>query len=332
MQVRGDQPKRATGEPIPKGSGGDRLSDTKVDVFVHCQGAQPQVVEGVPGEKIRDVLLRVEIAADDSGFLLFLGESDGASAHAPVDPNSRLESLDGPHRHIHCYRCSEVAVDVNFGGGTEQIKVSPATTIATVTSWARQKFNLDDPAASEYQLRFCGADDRQPRPDEYLGELDKGNCALCFNLVKELVSSGVTPVASPDARLFEADLRSARFRNAVVNGWWDLAGSDIADIAWASASVLDCRGRPHGCARSFFSVDRPRGLSSQRTNRHVLGPGYQVDARVRQAPERAAWEPLRESIPHRLGERPRLLPSLRPRRRKRASELAAEIPEFGVER
>ena len=166
------------------------MTDTKIDVFVHCQGTKPQVVEGTPGEKIRDVLARAEITVHDNGFLVFLGESDGRSPHAPVDPNGALESLDGTHRHIHCYPCSEVAVEVHFGGGTEHLKVSPATTIATVTSWTRQKFNLDAPAASEYQLRFCGADDRQPRPDEYLGELDKGNCALCFNLVKELVPQG----------------------------------------------------------------------------------------------------------------------------------------------
>lgn len=166
------------------------MSDAKVEVFVHCQGAKPQVVEGAPDEKIRDVLLRAGITVHGNGLLVFLGESDGTSAHAPVDPNAGLESLDGSQRHIHCYPCSEIAVEVHFGGGTEQLKVSPATTLATVTSWARQKFNLDAPAASEYQLRFCGADDRQPRPDEYVGELEKGNCALCFNLVKELVPQG----------------------------------------------------------------------------------------------------------------------------------------------
>ena len=165
------------------------MSDTKVEMFVHCRGVKPQVVEAAPGDKIRDVLLRAEITDHDNGSLVFLGESDGRSPHAPVDLNAGLESQDGLHRHIHCYPCSEVAVEVHFGGGTEHIKLSPATSISTVASWARQKFSLDAPAASEYQLRFCG-EDRQPRPDEYLGELEKGNCALCFNLVKELVPQG----------------------------------------------------------------------------------------------------------------------------------------------
>ena len=169
------------------------MSDTKVDVFVHCQGEKPQVVESAPGEKIRDVLLRAKIAVQDNNFLVFLGESGGSSPHAPVDPDAALGSLTGSHRHLHCYRCSEIAVEVHFGGGTEQLKVSPATPVATVASWARQKFNLDPPAASEYQLRFCGPDDKQPGPDEYLGEIEKGNCAVCFNLVKELVPQGSRP-------------------------------------------------------------------------------------------------------------------------------------------
>ena len=171
------------------------------ELFVHCQDAKPQVIHADGDERLRDVLVRAGVIQEGKhDLLIFVSESDaellkssdtkdGIDNHDPVDANLPIEKLRTQQRHIHCYGCRHVAVDVNFGGQTEQWKFSPATTVGVVTRWARRKLRIDAAAAADYILRVCRTDE-QPRSDKYLGELVSATCSLCFDLVKEVTPQG----------------------------------------------------------------------------------------------------------------------------------------------
>ena len=172
------------------------------ELFLHCPNAKPQIIQAPLDEMLLDVLVRAgAVEKGQTDPLVFVGESDEAirepdaacdcaKQHGPVDTALPIRDLDPELHHLHCYSCSEVAVDVNFLDRTERRKFSPVTTVAVVTTWACTKLGLDDAAAADYVLRLCGTV-QQPRPDKYLGELAtiKG-CSLCFDLVKEITPQG----------------------------------------------------------------------------------------------------------------------------------------------
>ena len=175
-----------------------------IEFFIHREGAKPVVFKASSEELLRDVLVRAGAipAADTGATLIFVGESDealhepldvedGADRHSPVEPNLSLHAAGvHPHDHVHCHRCRQIAVDVNFGGQTKHRRFSPATTVAVVTEWARKKFRLDPVAAAEYVLQSCQSTER-PRQDKHLGELVAApKCAICFDLVKEVTPQG----------------------------------------------------------------------------------------------------------------------------------------------
>ena len=82
---------------------------------------------------------------------------------------------------------------------------------------------------------------------------------------------------SPDARTFESDVRSARFRNAVVNGWWDLANPDTAGTVWPARVLwISAAGRPGAPDRFFLKID----LTGYRAN----------------APTGTFWDPSAQSM------------------------------------
>ena len=178
------------------------MTTTLRELFLHCPDAKPQIIQVALDEKLLDVLVRDgAVHAGQTDILVFVGESDEAlrepdaaedraTQHGPVDTALPIRDLDPKHKHLHCYSCSEVAVDVNFLDRTERRKFSPVTTVGVVTTWACTKLRLDDAAAADCVLRICGTVE-QPRPDKYLGELAKiKGCSLCFDLVKELTPQG----------------------------------------------------------------------------------------------------------------------------------------------
>jgi hypothetical protein len=179
------------------------MAGQELELFVHVQGAKPQVVVASSGDTLRDVLTRAGVIKEGQhDILVFVGESgealgeaddveDGADQQAPVDLSLTLEKLDvGKHRHVHIHRCRHVAVEVNFGGKTKRRKFAPAATIGVVTQWARKKLDLDPAAAAEYVLRLCNSTEH-PRADVPLGDLVQApKCSICFDLVKEVTPQG----------------------------------------------------------------------------------------------------------------------------------------------
>lgn len=173
-----------------------------VELFVHGKG-RSQVVQASPAEKLREVLVRVDVLGPtEQDATVFVGEcaealgepddiDDGEDTHAPADIDLTIEVLDlKRHRHVHHHLCRRIAVEVNFGGKTKQHRFSPATTVETVTVWARTKFHIDVANASEYVLQFCGTAN-QPRTDQHLSQLSEAaGCKLCFDLVPEVTPQG----------------------------------------------------------------------------------------------------------------------------------------------
>ena len=172
------------------------------ELFVHCRDAEPRIVRASVGESLRQVFVRVGVVQEDGQdeFFAFVGGSDeplppdageGAANHQqdPIDPDLTVDQLDPQLHHVHCYGCPHVDVEVNFNGGTERRRFSPATTIDMASRWACRKFGLDEAAAAEYVLRFCEAG-TPPRPDKYIGELLVETKVICFDLVAEVTPQG----------------------------------------------------------------------------------------------------------------------------------------------
>lgn len=179
------------------------MTTEQIEIFIHSEGAKPQVVAAAIDEVLKDVLIRSGVlSADAVDVYVYIGESDearheaddvddGEDQHASVDLTQRLHEVDlKKHRHVHVHKCRRVAVAVNFAGKTKRHRFSPAASIGVAAVWARRKFHLDPATAAEYVLQLCGTTD-QPRPDKHLGELAKHHdCALCFDLVKEVTPQG----------------------------------------------------------------------------------------------------------------------------------------------
>jgi hypothetical protein len=179
------------------------MEGTEIEHFIHAPGVSPRVAVGAAEDRLRDVLIRLEVIRDQpDGLHIFVGEcvealneaddvNDGSDGHEPVDIDLTLSVLEiHRHRHVHVHRCRHIGVEVNFSGKTKRHRFSPNTTVGVTTDWARRKFHLDPAVAGEYVLQFCGSP-VQPRSDEHLGDLVQGDtCSLCFDLVKELTPKG----------------------------------------------------------------------------------------------------------------------------------------------
>ena len=179
------------------------MSANEIELFLHRSGHQPTVVNGRLTETLRVLLERVDVKPGgvDHPFV-FVGECDdavkasdgignGADVHVAADPDLTLDELAlEKHRHVHCHRCRVIDATVHFEGKVLNRKFSPAATIESATRWCRANLRLDPAAASEFVLQLSDTTD-QPRPSTHLGELvEHGECALSFELVKELTPQG----------------------------------------------------------------------------------------------------------------------------------------------
>lgn len=179
------------------------MAMNKLELFLHLPGERPSVVEAESTETLRTLLRRLNSGQDWGDYLVFVGECDdalktpeggenGADTHVPADIDRTLDDLNlETHRHIHCHCCPKVDTTVHFSGKELNRKFSPATTIEVATRWSCMGLRLDPAAASDFILRLSNTTDRPPRRSQHLGELVYGGeCALSFDLVKEIAPQG----------------------------------------------------------------------------------------------------------------------------------------------
>jgi hypothetical protein len=172
------------------------MKEMTLELFLHGNG-QPQVVPASPDETLRQLLARLD-ALPKEGQFVFVGEADEAVYHPEADSDCQepanldlsLEQLElHKLRHVHIKADYRVEVTVYFNGHHKH-SFSPAATVATVTVWAKKRFNIDPSAGAELvlALRPSGT---QPRPDQHLGELMTSvSCELLFDLVREVTPQG----------------------------------------------------------------------------------------------------------------------------------------------
>ena len=170
------------------------MTTQSFEFFLHGKG-QPQVHSALLSETLRAVLQREDALPGDSQFV-FVGEADGDRAeseeddHEPANLDLTLEQLGfKKHTHVHTRAPKRIAVTVYFNGQKSH-RFSPATTVATVTAWAKLKFHVDLASSGDLVLAIKpgGA---QPRPDQHLGELlQPAARSLEFDLVREVTPQG----------------------------------------------------------------------------------------------------------------------------------------------
>lgn len=168
-----------------------------VELFLHSN-KHPQVVSARLNETLRELLVRFNFLPDDER-IVFIGEAEEAihhpseesDVHEPVNIDSSIQSLElQKHKHVHISAVHRVEVTVFYNGGNHKRRFSPATTIATVTTWAKERFHVDPNAGADLILALKPSDEH-PRQDQHLGELlEQGSCNLAFNLIREITPQG----------------------------------------------------------------------------------------------------------------------------------------------
>ena len=172
------------------------MKEATLELYLHGAG-HPQVISARLNETLREVLERLN-ALPEEGQFVFIGESDEAihnpeaesDLHEPINIELTLEQLElHKHMHVHTHAIHRVEVEVYYNGHKKR-RFSPATTIETVTAWAKKKFNIDPSAGADLVLSLR-PNNTQPRQDEHLGDLlVPGSCELVFDLVREITPQG----------------------------------------------------------------------------------------------------------------------------------------------
>lgn len=168
---------------------------SELEIFVHGKGS-PQIVNALMSETLKDVLARYE-ALPEAGQFVFVGESIEIlenpecenDSHQPVDIDLTIEILQlDKHKHVHTRAAHRIEAVVHFNGVRERL-FSPATTVATVTAWAKKAFQIDPAGGADYVLELI-RDKTQPRPEVHLGELALGHHKVEFGLIREVTPQG----------------------------------------------------------------------------------------------------------------------------------------------
>jgi hypothetical protein len=173
------------------------MKTEQIEIFVHASG-RPQVIAACLTETLKEVLLRIDALPSADQFV-FIGECVEAISRPEAEEDMHetaiieltLEQLElDKHKHVHTRAIHRVEVTVHFNGEHKKRRFSPATTIATVTAWAKERFKIDPSAGADLVLALK-PDETQPRPDVHLGELLKpGMHSLEFDLVREVTPQG----------------------------------------------------------------------------------------------------------------------------------------------
>jgi hypothetical protein len=170
------------------------MTSESLEFFLHGKG-DPLVVSAMTTDAMSAVLERID-ALPGVGQFVFLGEADqlrgesGEDAHEPIDISLTLRQL-GVSRHSHVHTRAHRRIDVTvYFNGQKRYRFSPATTVASLTAWAKEKFQVDPSSSGDLvlALRPTGV---QPRPTQHLGELlQAGSHVLEFDLVREVTPQG----------------------------------------------------------------------------------------------------------------------------------------------
>jgi hypothetical protein len=172
------------------------MKEVSLELFLHVNG-HPQVISTTPNETLREVFTRLNFLPNKEHFV-FVGESDEAihhpnndDIHQPANIDLSIENLElHRQKHVHISAVHRVEVTVCFNGVSHNRRFSPATTIAVVTTWAKERFHVDPKDGADLILALKPSEEH-PRIDQHLGDLlAPGSGELSFDLVREITPQG----------------------------------------------------------------------------------------------------------------------------------------------
>jgi hypothetical protein len=110
------------------------------------------------GSIIAAISAKTGIPASES--LLFA--EDGTE---PISATEVAVSKESAHGLFHVHRARQIAVTVNYSGGSKEKEFTPATRVQVVLDWAvgRDGFNIDPAIAPEMELALQGQTTPLPR-------------------------------------------------------------------------------------------------------------------------------------------------------------------------
>lgn len=156
-----------------------------IEIFLQGEGVPEIQLVHVP----HDSTVREMIAAAHATGLRLCGGAEEIivlieNSDRELELDISLEEAGIRHRHrIHCHRCREVKVSVNFNGEAKSDSFPTSMVVAKVKRWADDKFGLKGVDATEHALQICGTNKR-PDEDTHIGSLvEYPHCKVCFDLV-----------------------------------------------------------------------------------------------------------------------------------------------------
>jgi hypothetical protein len=165
-----------------------------IELFVQFEGVTDVKLIHVPHDgTVRDFLAAaqtsgVNLPQGDRDVIIFVEDSD-----EEIALDLRLKDAGIRHRQrIHCHRCRQVAITVNFNGRKVSRAFPPSTTVKRVKKWTdgKEQFDLKGVDATDHVLQICGASVR-PDEDTHIGTLvQHPKCDLCFDLVPKVRVEG----------------------------------------------------------------------------------------------------------------------------------------------
>lgn len=163
----------------------------EIDVLLHAPGKGARNVKAQRTTTVGELMGREGLATDELlAFDDVSDDDDGTDDDvnlAPIAADVALGKLAaGRTATIHCHRCRQVAISVNYQSQTLERRFPPSARVRRVLRWAKRKLRLTDADADNLALFLCGATDDPVREGVHVGDLTSGrDCDVCFVLSKD---------------------------------------------------------------------------------------------------------------------------------------------------
>ncbi|MGA3267411.1 MAG: hypothetical protein ABSE16_11375 [Verrucomicrobiota bacterium] len=164
----------------------------EIELYVHsAKDAEPMMIRVGAGASVEELLKKVHEAGFCEGPLeeLYLfAEEDGN----PCNREHSLEYCGLKHRHhIHCHRCRQVRIGVNYNGVEKDETFPPSAKVKRVLRWAVDAFGLKGADAEDKVLRLAEPPQIELLGDQHIGSFVHSlKCELTLCLVPRVRFQG----------------------------------------------------------------------------------------------------------------------------------------------
>ena len=93
------------------------------------------------------------------------------------------------HSHIHCHRCSQINVTIEYNGKSENTHVSPSTTGAKLLAIAGRHYSITDGDLADLRLKVD--ENKFIELDQHIGSfVSYPHCEIVLQLVPKVIIKG----------------------------------------------------------------------------------------------------------------------------------------------